>query len=720
MILYKLKIRLLKPFVPIRQAQGERFQESNKFKKLALIFLCLLPTLCFYTNIKPSSLDGTTNPIYQDYHHVFHSTDSAVGFVRLNNGFTVLSNATAYLDTFITISGAMDLRETGTLQLLSDLILDSGFTLSSGGIIKGNNRSIILNNNLIIPENKILKFIGDTIIDGNGNTLFLDNYAQIFIDSDITLTLKNLTLKTNHSIPIFPPLRLYSHQSKLCLDNVILNPTEDLYFREGQFFIHDDVIFSGSSSFIYESTQHSYITPHSTFKFDPNTTFSYNPTTTFDKNLIVLSDQTSTLYFDGSNLNATFTGMQLTKGSVVFDNNVNLIIPRTYSPTDFSTNPINAAAWTGSSQIAISVAWNPKNNYLAACGRRQSRQYNTVLYNFTGTALTTLATDTTWPITTGSFGPYQCAWSPDGKYLIVTGNQRTRIYDTSAGNLSTITQTKTFSGTTVFAAAFSPDGKYVVLQTSSNIQMFTFSNGSLSDSAIDIISWPALGFEPSNLYWRPTDGRYFIVNGSSLGVFEFDQDTIKTVTTLSISGDSVYGIAWSPDGKYILVGTSSAQIYIYEFTGGDLNQIYKINAVAPGITAQCPGIDFPVTWNKGKDKIVVAFLTIVSPTGGDNNLKMYKFEHGKLTFLNSRKYGDSYEHYMEFNKDGSAVALAGQLPTNGRVIQAYTINNSLSPTSLSNSITFGDSFLGPDYNLNVDCLGNSKIKIDAIINDDSI
>ena len=57
--------------------------------------------------------------------------------VTLKKGFTVLNNATASLDILGPVSGYIDLRNTGTLQLEGDLYLGSNVTFSGGGYIKG-------------------------------------------------------------------------------------------------------------------------------------------------------------------------------------------------------------------------------------------------------------------------------------------------------------------------------------------------------------------------------------------------------------------------------------------------------------------------------------------------------------------------------------------------------------------------------------------------------
>ncbi|MCF7899638.1 hypothetical protein K9L05_03250, partial [Candidatus Babeliales bacterium] len=155
--------------------------------KKKILFFIFIFFFIFCSKILPKSiLDGTTNIQYISDHLIFHDegTDGyymAQGFVRLNNGFSVLPTGTAFLDTFISVSGGIDLKRTGQIELLSNLTLDANVTLSSGGKINGRGNAIFLEGNLTIPDYSVLNFCGDTIIDGNGNELIIGDAAQLTI-----------------------------------------------------------------------------------------------------------------------------------------------------------------------------------------------------------------------------------------------------------------------------------------------------------------------------------------------------------------------------------------------------------------------------------------------------------------------------------------------------------------------------------------------------------
>ena len=52
---------------------------------------------------------------------------------------------------------------------------------------------------------------------------------------------------------------------------------------------------------------------------DRNITFSYVPAVALN-NLIIFEDQTSVLFFNGGRLHVGFSGLQMTKGTIAFDN----------------------------------------------------------------------------------------------------------------------------------------------------------------------------------------------------------------------------------------------------------------------------------------------------------------------------------------------------------------------------------------------------------------
>ena len=241
-------------------------------KKPSLLFLIesVFFSILFSPNLSAGSLGGSPGYFaFQPFNNVFYDRQSATGCVRMDNGFTVAvpasgvgstHGACVFMDTCISVSGAVDLRGTNTIFLRSDLILDNGATFSTGGNIYGYDRALILKGDLTIPAGKILHF-GDRIaINGNGHKLILGSGAQLFVDAKATLTLRDLILQNTINNPGNPPVQCAAgdsaaYCSTLCLDNVELALASDFYFNQGQIFIHNDVAITGTSAFFYRSCQ---------------------------------------------------------------------------------------------------------------------------------------------------------------------------------------------------------------------------------------------------------------------------------------------------------------------------------------------------------------------------------------------------------------------------------------------------------------------------------
>jgi hypothetical protein len=227
------------------------------------------------------------------------------------------------------LSSPIDLSG-GTLTLSSDLILSNKSTIESSGKFDMQGNAFVLGGNLAIPAGESIFVISDGVFDGQESNFDLSGNAKLIIDTGISVTLRNMNLVGRG----IPAIEMRSPTSRLTLQNVIINFDSDFTFSQGCLFILDDVIVAGTNKFSYASTSTSYIASHSMLCFDKNTTFSYSPRLTgrhavSERNLIKMADKTSGMYFNQSILQLPDSGMQLTVGSVYFDNKVAVNCPPT-------------------------------------------------------------------------------------------------------------------------------------------------------------------------------------------------------------------------------------------------------------------------------------------------------------------------------------------------------------------------------------------------------
>jgi len=254
-------------------------------------------------------------------HQAYAENTTKENLVYFKNGFTVDAGKTLTLNTPILVTGNINLSDTGTINLANDLYFGSNAYLTRGGIVDGNGFALVLSCTFAIPENQKLHITGDTIINGHGTTFYLEPHARIIVDNNVTLTLKNVRLKSarnNVTNPIIHPL---GPRARVTLLNAELALGSDFTFTNGQLFIHDDVLISGTHTFSYCSSQSSYICDGGMFYFENDSTFFYNPPITAN-HLIQMQSDTSTIFLDGATLQTTHTGIRLSKGTLCLENKV--------------------------------------------------------------------------------------------------------------------------------------------------------------------------------------------------------------------------------------------------------------------------------------------------------------------------------------------------------------------------------------------------------------
>jgi len=261
-----------------------------------------------------------------DTHQVYTDDAAEESFVLFKDGFAVPAGKTLMLDISAPVNGQINLNDTGVLQLLSDVYLNSDVYFTNGGVIKGGGKALGLFCNMTIPENQVLRIAQDTIINGYGKTITLEPHARITIDNNVTLTIKNARIKNTRNSSVDPMVSMSGSAGRLALQNCELALACDYYVDNGHLFIHDDVIISGTSSLVYTCSHASYIADAATWGFDKRTRFFYDPSVN-DNTLIRMQDTTSCMYFDGSMLQAGDMGLRLSKGALYFDNHVTLSCP---------------------------------------------------------------------------------------------------------------------------------------------------------------------------------------------------------------------------------------------------------------------------------------------------------------------------------------------------------------------------------------------------------
>jgi len=295
--------------------EKEDLYETIRVNSNAFIYCCKNTSNAFVSAFK----------IYET-HQVYNYDALEENYVFYKAGFTVQDGKTLTINTPTPVIGNINLSTSGVLELQGDLYMAADAYLTSGGILDGNGYSLVLSCSFAIPENQVVHITGDTVINGHGTTLYLEPHAQITVDNNVTLTIKNTRIKSSRNSSSDPILSIAGSSGKIALQNCELALADDYYLDQGHLFIHDDVIITGTSAFVYTSNQVSYIDTAATWCFDKRTKFLYEPSVS-DNALIRMYDATSCLYLDGATLQAGDMGIRLSTGALYLDNNVTLSSP---------------------------------------------------------------------------------------------------------------------------------------------------------------------------------------------------------------------------------------------------------------------------------------------------------------------------------------------------------------------------------------------------------
>jgi len=682
------------------------------------LLLLLVHVSIFCTMLVMQSHASSITPGYnamqiQRSPHVLHDGEIVQGLVRINNGLTVIEAATGTMDTRLSVSGAIDLRDTGILQLLGDLYLDANVTLSGGGNIKAHDNTIFMSGDLTLPPSKTLNFTNNAVIDGRGHDLIIDTNSQISLDSAVSVTLKNMTIKNKRNGPKTPPIILDATTSQLTLDDVIMAPVNDFNFLQGQLFIKNDVIFTGTSALVYKSTMPCRIAQNSCLYFDTNTTFSYAPESS-NKDLIVMTDPTSTLYLDGCDLKTTYTGLRLTTGRLICDNKINF---ETQAGLTLNLDTQITPTYSFGSQ-ANSVSWSPNGQYLAVGGYGTPSGNELQIFYFNGSSLTF--------ITGIDFGAtiYSVNWNSNGNRLVVGGSylapsgKQLRIYSFAESTL-TLLDSKNFSSSySIKSTSWSSDNNFLAVSDGYNIIVYSFDGTTLT--SIDSKIYGNIA-QPVN--WSPDD-QYLAVgggqpeSGNELQVYSFNGATLSlTPVAVFAYGYRILSLNWSPDGQYLAIGGQSpneghGELEIYSFDGSTLTLI-------PGTQIHYGLSIWSVNWSHDGQYLAIGGIT---PTTGHEEIEVYSFDGTTLTSIIAQNYGTILDA-VNWSIDDNFLAVGGMSPAAGHnQAEVYPVRlvKETQTQTMNNTLIFGNKNLGSAYNLQTTLLSGCNIEVNGLLNDDSV
>jgi len=325
----------------------QSFQKLYKLAFCKLFFFFIL----FFSNVYLTIKGSTTNISIEDF-YTFPAEDTdntMLGFGWFKNGFGLEDSSTSCtFDSVFPVSGDVYLNG-GDLYLAADLIFNNMIDWHTSGNIYGDqyridfcpsvqelgsvtygqmfdNTTITINSDLIVSGT--VRFSGECFFNGNGKRILLADTGYLFIDSGATVTFKDVYIDgiTEGKICCL------DDSTKLTLDDVRWIQDGDYYFTQGSLKIFNNVDFTGSYTFFYQSSQTSTIDTHSFWNFYQGIRFAIgrkNGVT--DSEPLYFEDETSVLKLENCCLMVTSSGVRFTRGLMILDRGVEIEVNSTDS-----------------------------------------------------------------------------------------------------------------------------------------------------------------------------------------------------------------------------------------------------------------------------------------------------------------------------------------------------------------------------------------------------
>jgi len=609
-----------------------------------------------------ATIDGRRNIQWVD-HQILLDTDTlAQGYVKFHEGFTVDPSYTLTLDIVDPISGVINLGRqnttvgaTGAIALVEPIVLNANASMPQGGIVYGDGQTISFEGDFQLPTRKRLKIMSDTVLDGRGNNFSFGQDAQIIIDHGVTVTLKNMTI-TNLSNGYFKQmLTPLGPTSQVALQNVVFDLQDDMYFKLGKLYVHGDVLVSGEHTFMYRSSETSYIMPGASFVFDTGSTFNYNPTTTADS-LITMLDSSSSIVFDGAHVESFSTPLRLTNGKLYFDNDVTVSSFIAMPSYGVASNLAFSSVLTGggaiepeeeqiADQYVNALAWTSDGKHLAV-GLNADSGSELRVYSFSAGALTLI--DDVSKNFTGKQSVLSVDWRTGDQYLAVglendfDDRPELRIYSfDSAANAQTLTQVDVSQnvGYDVNTVRWRSDGKYLAIGADntggveSELRVYEFDSSAetlINQAAVSFLS----GHHVTSVAWRTT-GVITVgcTSGTTYDIKTYDfSGTALTASTLNVEvGQTVNALDWEVTSTYLAVGVvddsgSGNELCVYRYSMGSPDSLKALSSACTN-TGQTVNT---VHWSPDSKYLAVGFE---HASGGGHEIRVYGFASEALTFL---------------------------------------------------------------------------------------
>ena len=187
--------------------------------------------------------------------------------------------------------------------------------MGSGPIIYGDGTTIEMAENSTLKEDWM--FYGRCVLNGQNHILNLGNYNINLGTNAAALLFENITLD-NVGVNNINNIVMWDNASTLSFKDVEWRQDGNFSLTRGRFVVLGLWRMMNDFIFAYETDRVSTVSSNARMMWDTGFTFSYAPTTD-NRNLIYLSDRAAEIFMNGAELRSTYTGIILSRGTLVVD-----------------------------------------------------------------------------------------------------------------------------------------------------------------------------------------------------------------------------------------------------------------------------------------------------------------------------------------------------------------------------------------------------------------
>ncbi|KKQ49178.1 MAG: hypothetical protein US69_C0008G0008 [candidate division TM6 bacterium GW2011_GWF2_38_10] len=705
---------------------------------------CTIPASKILTLQGTITIDGNGNKlIFADDAQLKAASDAIIVMKNMTLKTTGTTNTLPLIDNgasgcLVTLDNiAFDFNYDVALST-DALVAQQAITNALHGVLPNTNifsvdgATLLLQGDTSISAGKVIHCAGDIVIDGGGRTVYFEPHAQLMADANSTVTLRNMIISPERMGAATPALECDA-SGKLCLDNVVLNLSNDLQIDQGSIFVHNDVVVSGTSALLYQSPRLLSIAPHGTLYFDTGATFSFAPKSAALERL-QLGSATSRLMFNGADFITTGDDLQFMRGQVLFDGLSHLDHHSAELFEGFD-NPIKTLT-QNIPNIRV-ASWSPDGSMLLVGYGEEglNKQHSIQLYSFDGITLALQGSVINYDYDT-YFSRYvtSIAWSPDGAYVVVgTGRNgdlmggyyvydgRWYIYSVGVSGL-TLVKDGSVSSLSEFInkVVWSPEGDFISIggfeadswdessyYYDKKLYVYSFNR---NDNSVTNVTNSDIGAISNSISWAPDlwDDYYVALgfpgfgadgwpvvpalfdDGSPEEIRVYKDSAKNGAMTLFKTKENVTGckhVAWSPDGNWIAAARGDNGVTVYQWTGSDFGAT-EVSVALSGVMS--------VDWFANSEYLAVGYT---------NDIKIYAFDGVSLTDTGiafDSMPGIKNVHWVP--DDGAH--LLGRY-TNNLDIFNTEFKQELIPAT-GKSIIFGDG-VNPEHDCDVTMLSGARV-----------